>query len=94
MGAYSEPRREESVGAVAVDRPSEAGDEDDDGWIAAVATSIDGPRPASRAQWSHLDTVEQEALLALMAQLSLRAVRERQEAGGTDHDNGLDEDPS
>jgi hypothetical protein len=82
------------IGTVEVDRPPEICSEDDGRWTAVVAPGIDGLRPPSRAQWCHLGIAEQKALLALMAELSLRAIREGQEAGGNDNEDGVDEDPS
>jgi hypothetical protein len=94
MGPYPEPRRDLPIGTVEVDRPPEICSEDDGRWTAVVAPGIDGLRPPSRAQWCHLGIAEQKALLALMAELSLRAIREGQEAGGNDNEDGVDEDPS
>jgi hypothetical protein len=91
MGPYPEPRRDLPVGTVEMDRPAEVPGELAGRSTAAVTEGPDGPRPSSGASWRGLASFECEALFALIAELSLRAVRGDSAKGEGDvdgHDEG------
>jgi hypothetical protein len=95
VGPYSDTGRDECVGAVVVDRPPGDRAERDADSASPLAAGTDGPSAPPPAGWPDLAPSEQEGLVALMAQLSLRAVRHaRQEQGDTHHDEHTNvEDP-
>jgi hypothetical protein len=78
VGPYPEPGGYQCVGAMELDRPSGVALVRDEERAVPVATGLDGPR--APPAWSTLASSEHEGLVALMARLSLRAVRHAGEA--------------
>ena len=76
MGPHTEPRRNLHVGAMVVDRPSYPRDQRNEDFTAVVSAGAARHCASTGRGWHTLERPEQEGFITLMAELSLRAVRQ------------------